>query len=52
MGLQRYKTETISSQYALTDKDFRAYWEDMVYVCLQKLNQDKVSSFSFSCILV
>ncbi|VYS61736.1 unnamed protein product [Arabidopsis thaliana] len=44
MGLQRYKTETISSQYALTDKDFRAYWEDMVYVCLQKLNQDKESN--------
>ncbi|CAL9233115.1 unnamed protein product, partial [Arabidopsis halleri] len=29
---------------ALTDKDFRAYWEEMVYVCLQKLNQGKDSN--------
>ncbi|KAG7553077.1 Cystatin-related plant [Arabidopsis thaliana x Arabidopsis arenosa] len=29
---------------ALTDKDFRAYWEEMVYVCLQKLNKDKDSN--------
>ncbi|EOA19750.1 hypothetical protein CARUB_v10003894mg, partial [Capsella rubella] len=26
---------------ALRDKNYRQFWEDMVYVCLQKLNQDK-----------
>ncbi|KAG7557737.1 Cystatin-related plant [Arabidopsis suecica] len=29
---------------ALTDKNFRQFWEEMVYVCLQKLNQEKDSN--------
>ncbi|EOA19281.1 hypothetical protein CARUB_v10001944mg [Capsella rubella] len=32
---------------ALTDKDFRAYWEEMVFVCLHKLNQIKDSNVEF-----
>ncbi|XP_010431182.1 PREDICTED: uncharacterized protein LOC104715475 [Camelina sativa] len=34
-------------QEALPDQNFRQFWQEMVYVCLQKLNQDKDLNVEF-----
>ncbi|XP_010431194.1 PREDICTED: uncharacterized protein LOC104715488 [Camelina sativa] len=34
-------------QRALPNQNYRQFWQEMVYVCLQKLNQDKHSNVEF-----